>query len=134
MSTRPVRFCDQIINLITISLLTSLSPAIASQNISPNTSPKLLPHQAPKFAPDYRAPARETPLRTDSAGVRLSDEKGPSSVTQNTIAIERPITYQPAIGNLIAYVQTLIPKFPLALMPKSILTPNQAQPNQRPKK
>ena len=129
MSTRSVCLCNQIINLITISLLTSFSPAIASQNISPNTSPNLLPHQAPKLNPDYRAPARETPLRTDSAGVRLSDEKGPSSVTQNTIATERPIAYQPAIGNLIDYVQTLIPEIPPALMPKSILIPNQAQPN-----
>ena len=125
MSTRSVRFCNQIINLIAISLLTSFSPAIAS----PNTSPNLLPHQAPKFTPDYRAPARETPLRTDSAGVRLSDEKGPSSVTQNTIATERPIAYQPAIGNLIEYIQSLIPEIPPALMPKSILTPNQTQPN-----
>ena len=121
MSTHSVYFCNQIINLITISLLTSLSPAVAS--------PNLLPHQIPKFSPDYRAPARETPLRTDSAGVRLSDEKGPSSVTQNTIATERPIAYQPAIGYLIAYVQTLIPELPPALMPKSVLIPNQAQPN-----
>ncbi len=126
MSTRPVRFCNQIINLITISLLTTLSPAVAT--------PNLLPYQVPKLNPDYRAPARETPLRTDSAGVRLNDEKGPSSVTQNTIATERPIAYQPAIGNLIKYVQTLIPEIPPALMPKSVLTPNQAQPNQSPKK
>ena len=121
MFTRSVRFCSQIINLIAISLLTSFSPAIAS--------PNLLPHQPPKLSPDYRAPARETPLRTDSAGVRLSDEKGPSSVTQNTIATERPIAYQPAIGNLIEYIQSLIPNIPPALMPKSILIPNQAQPN-----
>lgn len=125
MPTRSIRFCNQIINLITISLLTSFSPAIAA--------PDLLPHQVPKLNPDYRAPARETPLRTDSAGVRLSDEKGPSSVTQNTIATERPIAYQPAIGNLIKYVQTLIPEIPPALMPKSVLT-NQAQPDQRSEK
>ena len=121
MSTRSVCFCNQIINLIAISLLTSFSPAIAS--------PNLLPHQAPKLNPDYRAPARETPMRTDSAGVRLSDEKGPSSVTQNTIATERPIAYQPEIGNLIKYVQTLIPELPPALIPKSILIPNQTKPN-----
>lgn len=122
MYTRSVLFCLQIINLITIN---QLSSAVAS--------PSLLPRLAStSSSQQYRPPARETPLRTDSAGVRLSEEKGPSVVTQSTIATQRPIAYQLVIGRLIDYVQTLIPKFPIALKPKLILIPNQSQPNQRP--
>ena len=128
MCTRTVLFCLQIINLIAIS---QLSPAIAS----PSLLPRLVPSISPAARnPVYRPPARQIPLRTDSAGVRLSAEKGPSSITQNTIATERPIAYQLAIGNLIECVQTLIPIFPTALTPKSILIPNQSQSNQRPNK
>jgi hypothetical protein len=124
MSTRSVIFCLQLINLIAIN---QLSSAVAA--------PSLLPRLAPTSSPQqYRPPARETPLRTDSAGVRLSGEKGPSVVTQSTIATQRPIAYQLVIGRLIEYVQTLIPKFPIALQPKLILIPNQSQPNQRPNK
>ena len=126
MYTRSVLFCLQIINLITISQLTGLAPAVAS--------PNLLPRLAPRSSQQYSPPARETPLRTDSAGVRLSGEKGPSVVTQSTIATQRPIAYPLVIGRLIDYVQTLIPKFPIALKPKLILIPNQSQPNQRPNK
>ncbi len=131
MSTRCVIFCLQLINLIAIS---QLSSAVAS--------PSLLPRLAPPSSPtqQYRPPARETPLRTDSAGVRLSEEKGPSVVTQSTIATERPIAYQLAIGSLIECVQTLIPKLPTKFSinsstvskPKLLLIPNQSQPNQRP--
>lgn len=128
MSTRSALFCLQIINLLTIS---QLSPAIAS----PSLLPRLAPSTSPVYeSPAYRPPARAIPLRTDSAGVRLSEGKGPSSVTQSTIATERPIAYQHAIGNLIEYVQTLIPTFPTALTSKSILIPNQPKPNQRPNK
>jgi hypothetical protein len=132
MSTRSVIFCLQIINLIAIN---QLSSAVAS--------PSLLPRLAPSPSPQpYRPPTRETPLRTDSAGVRLSEEKGPSVVTQSTIATERPIAYQLAIGSLIECVQTLIPKLPAkfpissstVLKPKLLLIPNQSQPNQRPNK
>lgn len=130
MSTRSVIFCLQIINLIAIN---QLSSAVAS--------PSLLPRLAPGSSPQqYRPPARETPLRTESAGVRLSEEKGPSVVTQSTIATERPIAYQPAIGSLMECVQTLIPRLPTQLpissstvsKPKLLLIPNQSQPNQRP--
>lgn len=125
MCTRFTLFCLQIINLIAIS---QLSPAIASPSLLPRLAPSISPVSP---SPVYRPPARAIPLRTDSAGVRLNDEKGPSSVIQNTIATERPIAYQLAIGNLIECVQTLIPKFPAALTSKSILIPKQPQSNQR---
>ena len=133
MYTRLTLFCLQIINLIAIS---QLSPAVASPSLLPRLAPSISPGYQ---RPAYRPPARAIPLRTDSAGVRLNDEKGPSSVTQNTIATERPIPYQLAIGNLIECVQTLIPKFPATLISKSIISksiliPKQPRSNQRPNK
>jgi hypothetical protein len=58
--------------------------------------------------PEYAPPARETPLRTESAGVRLGEEKGPATVTHNTIATERLITYRPAIAPILDWLQDLI--------------------------
>jgi hypothetical protein len=59
--------------------------------------------------PEYVPPARETPLRTESAGVRLGDEKGPASVTHNTIATERLITYRPGITTILDWLYVLLP-------------------------
>lgn len=58
--------------------------------------------------PNYVPPARETPLRTESAGVRMGGEKGPTNVTQNTIATERLISYSPGIAPILDWIQTLI--------------------------
>ncbi len=58
--------------------------------------------------PNYVPPARETPLRTESAGVRLGEEKGPTTVTENTIATERLTVYRPAIAPILDWLQALI--------------------------
>jgi hypothetical protein len=59
--------------------------------------------------PEYIPPARETPLRTESAGVRLGEEKGPATVKQNTIATEHLIIYRPAIAPILNWLQVLLP-------------------------
>lgn len=59
--------------------------------------------------PEYVPPARETPLRTESAGVRLGEEKGPATVTQNTIATEHLMVYRPVIAPILDWLQSLLP-------------------------
>jgi hypothetical protein len=71
------------------------------------------------FTHDYVPPARETPMRTESAGVRLGEEKGPATVTQNTIATERLVVYRPMIGGILPQVYSLFPTVPAHLF-KSI--------------
>jgi hypothetical protein len=78
-----------------ISIL-SIAPSAAINPVSSSPTPAYLP------------PARETPLRTESAGVRLGEEKGPATVTQNTIATERLIIYRPVIAPILDWLQDLI--------------------------
>jgi hypothetical protein len=80
------------------------SGLISTLSVAPSTA--MTPVSSP--TPEYVPPARETPLRTESAGVRLGDEKGPATVTQNTIATERLIIYRPAIAPILDWLQDLI--------------------------
>ncbi len=78
--------------------------------------------------PEYIPPARETPLRTESAGVRLGEEKGPATVKQNTIATEHLIVYRPAITPILDWLQVLLP----TSLPKDLFKTDKAprsQPN-----
>ncbi len=86
-----------------MSLILAISPSIAS----PSTTTAAPPINSSP-TPNYVPPARETPLRTESAGVRLGEEKGPATVTENTIATERLTLYRPAIAPILDWLQELI--------------------------
>jgi hypothetical protein len=88
-----VNAASSLFTLATSALIVSIQPSLA----------------VPTTPPNYVPPARETPLRTESAGVRLGEEKGPSTVTQNTIAIERLIVYRPVIAPILDWLQVLLP-------------------------
>jgi hypothetical protein len=90
--------------LFTLTLATSGLISILSLSPGVATRPPISSSPLTNYVP----PARETPLRTESAGVRLSEEKGPATVTQNTIATERLTLYHPAIAPILDWLQSLI--------------------------
>ena len=75
----------------------------------PNSSPKAFSNSSPKASPNpavYQPPLRETPLRTESAGVRLNEEycidSSPGTVNGHTRLTQ-------SLPQLIRSVQTLLP-------------------------
>lgn len=92
-----------------MAFIPAISPSVASPSaVSSRVVSSKVATMPVNPTPNYVPPARETPLRTESAGVRLGEEKGPTTVTENTIATERLTVYRPAIAPILDWLQALI--------------------------
>ena len=79
-----------------------------SSNSFPNSSSSSSPSSSSKASPNpaYQPPLRETPLRTESAGVRLNEEYCIDS-SPSPVAAQTRLTQ--SLPRLILSVQTLLP-------------------------
>ena len=100
--------------LLLLGACTPIPPSSSANSLNnslssfPNSSPKAFSNSSPKVSPNpvYQPPLRETPLRTESAGVRLNEEycidSSPGTVTTQTRLTQ-------SLPQLIRSVQTLLP-------------------------